>query len=127
DADAIGRFKRREQIPGAAAELEHPLARRDQEAHELEIVLVIGGVEFAPALLIVERAIDLGHQLPLPRICNLRGCGRLRQSHELPRMNENARLSLPPAGAGSARAPFRPNCCQTEPGLAPTRTPKSGR
>ena len=101
DADAVGRLERREQVAGAAAELEHPLARRNQEAHELDIVLVIGSVELAPAFLLVERGLDLGHQLPLSRVCDLRGCGRLQRRHELPRTTESA---CRPQGGGRAGA-----------------------
>ena len=54
DADAVGRLQRGEQMSAAAAQFQHPLAGRNQEPHELAIVLVIGGIEFAPAILLVE-------------------------------------------------------------------------
>jgi hypothetical protein len=51
-----------------AAELEHALARRDQETHEFEIVGVIGLVDLAPAFGLVEASLDLRPQLLLARV-----------------------------------------------------------
>ncbi len=68
DADAMRRRKRCQQFAGAAAELEHALARRDQEAHEFEIVGVIGLVGLAPALGLIEASLDLRPQLFLAGI-----------------------------------------------------------
>jgi len=59
DANAVSRRKRGEQIASATAEFQYPLARRDQEAHELEIVFVVGGVEFPPALQFVDIAFEV--------------------------------------------------------------------
>ena len=54
DADAKRRLQRSEQIAAAAAQFQYPLAGRNQEAHELVVVFVIGSVEFSPAVEFVD-------------------------------------------------------------------------
>ena len=66
DADAIGRLKRHQQIAAAASQFQHALARRNQEAHELEVVLVIGGVEFAPTCEFVAIGFEMVDEVALP-------------------------------------------------------------
>ena len=65
DADAVGRLQRGQQIAAAAAQFQHPLARRNQESHELQIVFVIGGVEFAPAIQLVAIGLEMVEQIAL--------------------------------------------------------------
>ena len=79
DADAIRRLQRGQQIAAAAAEFQHPLARRNQEAHELEIVFVIGGVELAPALQLVDIALEMVDQVALA----LRWKAAMKQWHPM--------------------------------------------
>jgi hypothetical protein len=55
-------------VPRAATEFEHAFARRDQEAHEFAIVLVIRHIEFAPAFYLVKICIDAIEQFPLSPI-----------------------------------------------------------
>src|SRR5258708_39094734 len=50
DADAVGRLKCGEQLTAAAAQFQHPFAGRNQKAHELPVVLAIGGIELARAI-----------------------------------------------------------------------------
>src|SRR5262249_39308327 len=80
--DAVGWLERGEQIAGAAADLQHALARRDQEAHELVIVGVVGRVDPAPALGLIEAHLDVFHQLLLARIGKLKGSDWLRRVHQ---------------------------------------------
>ena len=65
DADAVGRLQRSEQISATAAEFQHPLAGRNQKLHELAIVFVIGGVEFAPAIQLVAIGLEMIEQIAL--------------------------------------------------------------
>ncbi len=65
DADAVGRLQRREQISAAAAQFQHPLARRNQEPHELAVVLVIGCVELAPAIQFIAVGLEMVEQVTL--------------------------------------------------------------
>jgi hypothetical protein len=69
-------------VTAAAAELEHAFARRDQKSHELAIVLVIGGVEFAPTLGRIEIGLDALEQVPLSLTVDLRGDGGWRRIHQ---------------------------------------------
>jgi hypothetical protein len=69
DADAMRRRERCQEFAGAAAKLEHALARRNQETHEFEIVGVIGLVDPAPALGLVEASLDVRPQLLLAGVC----------------------------------------------------------
>ena len=66
DADPVGRLQRREQIAAAAAQFQHPLARWNQEPHELAVVFVIGGIELAPAIQLVAVGLEVVEQIPLP-------------------------------------------------------------
>jgi hypothetical protein len=81
DADAVSWLKRGQQIASAAAQFQHPLARRNQKSHELEVVFVVGGVEFAPAFLLIEARFDFFHQLPFPRIVGLKRNGQRHRIH----------------------------------------------
>src|SRR6185437_13067362 len=83
DPDAAGRLECREQLAGAAAQFEHALARWNQEPHELDVVGVIGLVDLAPALGLVEARLDLLHQLLLARIGKRKGSGWWREIHEV--------------------------------------------
>ena len=65
DADAAGRLQRGEQVAPAAAQLQHPLAGRNQELHELAVVVVIGGIEFAPAVQFVAIGLEMVEQIAL--------------------------------------------------------------
>ena len=63
DADAVGRLQRGQQISAAAAQFQHPLAGRNQKSHELAVVVVIGGVEFAPAIEFLAVALEVVEQV----------------------------------------------------------------
>ncbi len=68
DADTVGRLQCSQHVSATAAELEHAFAGRNQKAHELAVVVVIGGVEPAPALDVLERGIHALAQGQLSRI-----------------------------------------------------------
>jgi hypothetical protein len=65
DADAVGRFQRGQQVAVAAAQFQHPLSGRDQELHESVVVVVIGGVDFAPAVDVVDIGLVMVEQIAL--------------------------------------------------------------
>jgi hypothetical protein len=65
DADAIGWLQRREQAAAAAAQFQHPLAGRNQEAHEFQVVFVISGIERAPAIELIDIALEIVEQIAL--------------------------------------------------------------
>ena len=72
DADAEGWPERREQVPAAAPQLQHALAWRNEEAHEFDVVFVIGGVEFPPAVLLVQMGLGVPEQFALSGVGKLR-------------------------------------------------------
>jgi hypothetical protein len=84
DADTEGRLQRRQHVPAAAAEFEHPLALRHQKPHELAVVVVIGDVEFAPAFDLIEIGFDLIEQFPFSLIFEWRRGRGLRRIHHAP-------------------------------------------
>ena len=63
DADAIGRLQGGQQISPAAAEFQYPFAGRNQKSHELAVVVVIGGVEFAPAIQFLAVGLEVVEQV----------------------------------------------------------------
>jgi len=109
DADAIGRLQRRQHVPGAAAELEHTLARWNKEAHELAVVVMIGRVKPAPALDLLQCGIDALAQGQLSRIvrrkCKGGSCGRI---HPGPERSERCRIAQAHVGGpGASRFSWR--------------------
>ncbi len=72
DADAVGRLQRGEQISAAAAQFQHPLAGRNQKSHELPVVFAVGGIELAPAILLVQIGFDVVQKFSFPQIAELR-------------------------------------------------------
>jgi hypothetical protein len=65
DADAIGRFQAGEQVATAAAQFQHPFAGRNQKLHEFEVVLMVGGVELAPAIELIAIGLEMFEQIAL--------------------------------------------------------------
>jgi hypothetical protein len=72
DPDAIGRLQRSEQFPAAAAQFQHPFAGRNQKSHEPPVVLAIGGVELAPAILFAQTGFSVFEEFRFPQIAELR-------------------------------------------------------
>ena len=64
DPDAVGGPQRRQHVAAAAAQLEHALARRNQELRELQVVFTVSGVEIAPAKLLAGASLGLVQQHP---------------------------------------------------------------
>jgi hypothetical protein len=66
DANSIRRFQRCQQVAAAAAQFKNPLAGRNEEFHELEIVFVVGGVELAPAIEFIAVGLKMLDEVALP-------------------------------------------------------------
>ena len=77
DADAVGGFQRGEQVAAAAAQFQHPLAGRDQEPHELVVVLVVCGIELAPAVDLVDIGLVMLKQVPLALALEMKRSGAI--------------------------------------------------
>ena len=61
----MGGLKCFEQRSAAAAQLQNPLARRNQELHEFPVILTIGGVEAVAVLLSIQIGFDIVEKFPL--------------------------------------------------------------
>ncbi len=70
DTDAVGRLQCSEQISATAAELQDSLAGRNQKLHELAIVFVVGGIEFAPAIELIDIGFVVIEQFALAAAVN---------------------------------------------------------
>jgi hypothetical protein len=101
DADAVGRRQRGEQLTAAAAQFQHPLAGRYQEAHELAVVLAIGGIVLARAVQFVAVGLEVPQKLEFS--LRIGGCGNhdsLERSFEFKTLSSRlANCLLEPSAA----------------------------
>jgi hypothetical protein len=77
DADAVGGLQRGEQVAVAATQFQHPLAGRDQEPHELVVVLVVCGIDLAPAVDLVDVGFVMLKQVPLALALEMKRSGAI--------------------------------------------------
>ena len=80
DPDAVGGPQGGKHVAAAAAELQHPLAGRNQESREFQIVLAIAGVVLAAKKLFAAGCFGLIEQDPFSLADRLRGAILLWQN-----------------------------------------------
>ncbi len=105
DADAVRRLELRQQVAGAAAEIEHARALRDQELHVVAVVAIEGAVARDPLLAFGRDLVGVIQNRGLARIGARRGsAGDKRYVHDWRGLSSWAARG---GGAGPSAPPRR--------------------